>query len=141
MHLIGTDLYFKRLPVRTDDRGVQRLIHIGFRHGDVIFKSARNRLIHLMDHAKRRIAVFYACHNDPDGKQIVDLVYRLVLIFHFLVNTEEMFYTAVNFRPDPCIFDMFPDFFYDGLDILFPDALSDRYFVHQIIVYFRFQIF
>ena len=50
VHFLCPDLDFKRLAVGPDQRGVQRLIHIGLRHGDIVFKTAGDRFVFLMDH-------------------------------------------------------------------------------------------
>ena len=49
VHLKCTDLDFKRLAIRTDQGRMKRLVHVLFRHRDVILETARNRLVHLMD--------------------------------------------------------------------------------------------
>ena len=68
VHLIGTDLYFKRLSVGTDQRRVQRLVIVWFRHGDIIFKTSGNRFIHLMDDPQRRIAFLIGIHDNTDSE-------------------------------------------------------------------------
>ena len=54
-----TDLDLKGLAGGAHQRRVKRLVHIRLRHGDVIFKTPRDRGVHLMDHAQSRIAVFH----------------------------------------------------------------------------------
>ena len=56
MHLLGANLHFKRLP-GMNHGGVQRLIKIGPRHGDVILKPAGHGTPNLVDHAERGVAV------------------------------------------------------------------------------------
>ena len=80
MHLIGTDLDLKRLSGRSDQRCVQGLIHIRLRHRDIIFKTAGDRFVHLVDHTQSCVTVFYGVHDDADREDIVDLVQRLVLV-------------------------------------------------------------
>ena len=79
-----------------------------------------------MDHAQSRIAVLHRIHNDTHGKQIIDLIQRLMLVLHLLVDTEKVLYTAIDFRIDPRIFNMFADFIHNALDIFFTDALAHR---------------
>ena len=74
VHLIGTDLDLKWLSVVADQGRMQGLIHILLRHGNIIFKTAWDRLIHLMDHTQGRITVLYAVNHDPDRKQIINLL-------------------------------------------------------------------
>ena len=81
------------------------LIHIGLGHGYIILEPARNRYIRLMNHAQSRIALSYGINNYPYGKEIVDLIQSLVLIYHLPVNGEEMLCSAVN----SCLDSVFPD--------------------------------
>ena len=116
MHLLCTDLDLKRLTDRTHQRCMQRLIHIRFRHGNIIFKSSRNRRINLMDNSQCRITVFDRIHNDTDCKQVINLIYCLILIDHLLINTEEMLYTSIYICFDPRIFHMHGHFIHNLLD-------------------------
>ena len=141
MHLKGTDLYFKRLSVRSDQCGVQRLIHIGLWHGNVIFKSAWNGLVHLMDHAKCCITVLHSIYQDSYRKQVINLINSLILIDHLLINTEEMLHTAIYLSFDICLYHML---FYGLYNISYkflPNAFTESYLFYQIIVYIRLQIF
>ncbi len=141
VHLIGSDLDFERLPRAADQRRVQRLIHIGLGHRYIILETPRNRLIHLMDHTQRRITVPHRIHNNTHCEQIIDLIYGLILILHFLVNAEKVFDTPVDLCFDTRMFYVYCHFVYDCLDILLTIALADCDLVHQIIVGFRLQIF
>ena len=141
VHFVSTDLDLKRLSAAADQRCVQGLIHIGLWHGNIILKPARDGLIHLMDHSQGCIAVLYGIHNDPHGKQIIDLVYGLILVFHFLIDAEKMLYSSVDLGFDPGISDMLTDLIHNILDVFFPDAFTDSNLVHQVIVSLRFQIF
>ena len=59
-----------------------------------------------MDHAEGRVTVFHRVNNNPYCKKIVNLVYRLILINHLFVDTEEMLDSSIDFRPDMGIFHM-----------------------------------
>ena len=138
MHFKGSYLDFKRLPVGTDQSRMKRLVHIRLRHCDVILESSRDRLIHLMDHTQRRIAVLYCVHQDADGKKIIDLVDGLVLVHHFFVNAEEVLDPSGNLGFDPGVVHMLLHLFYDAVDKLLPLALSQRDLIYQIIINIRF---
>ena len=140
VHLKGTDLDLERLSVAADQRRMQGLVHICFGHGNIILEAPRNRLIHLMNHTQCRIAVLHCLHNDTHSEEIIDLIQRLMLVLHLLVDTEKMLYTAIDFRIDPRIFNMFTDFIHNTLDIFFTDALTDSDLIHQIIIDIRLQI-
>ena len=95
MHLIGTYLYLKRLSARAYECRVKRLVHVLLRHGNIVLETARYRLILLMYDTKHCVAVRYGIHQNSDGKEVIYLVYSLVLIDHLLIYTEEMLCPAV----------------------------------------------
>ena len=41
VHVVRADLDLERLALRPDDRRVERLVHVGLRHGDVVLEAAR----------------------------------------------------------------------------------------------------
>ena len=96
VHLIGSYLYLKGYAVLAYKSRMKRLIHIRLRHGNIVLETTRYRLIHLMYNTECRIAVLNRIHHNAYGKQIIDLVYGLVLVNHFLINTEEMLNSAVH---------------------------------------------
>ncbi len=55
VHPLGTNLHLDRLPLKTDDGGVQRLIAVGFGNRHVILKAARNRRPDRVDDAERPV--------------------------------------------------------------------------------------
>ena len=93
------DLDFERLSVRTKKRCMQRLIHIGLWHCDIIFKSAGDRLVHLMDNTKSCITVLHSIYNDAYSKQVINLINGFILIDHLLIDAEEMLHAAIHLCP------------------------------------------
>ena len=94
-----------------------------------------------MDHPQGRIAVPHAVHNDAHRKQVIDLVQRLVLILHLLIDAEKVLHAPVYLRLDARIPDMLADLVHDALDILLPHALAHGYLVYKVIIHVRLQIF
>ena len=100
MHLVGTNLYLKRLSTRAYECRVKRLVHVLLRHGDIVLEAPRYRLVLLMYDTKHCVAVRYGIHQNPDGKKVIYLVNRLVLIDHLLIYTKEMLCPAVYLSLD-----------------------------------------
>ena len=100
MHIEGSDLDLKRLPVRSDQSRMQGLVHILLGHRDIIFETPGNRFVHLMDQSKCRITILYSVHNNTHCKEIVDLIEGLFLVNHLFVNAEKMLHTAVHLAVD-----------------------------------------
>lgn len=108
VHFKGTDLDLKGLAVGTDQRSVQRLVHVWLWHSDIIFKPPWYRLIHFMDDPQRCVTILYSIYDDPHCKQIVYLIQGLILIYHLLIDAEEMFDPAVDLSMNAGIADVLP---------------------------------
>ena len=140
MHLLRPDLDLKGLPGGPHQRRMKGLVHIHLGHGDVILEPARNRRIHLVDHAQRRIAVLHRIHDDPHGKQIIDLIQRLILEHHFFVNAEKMLDPPIDLRMNVGIFHMLGNLCHDLLHELFPLCLPFIEVADQLSVHLRLGI-
>ena len=119
---------------------MQGLIHIGLGHRDIVFEASRYRRIHLMDDAQRCIAVLYRVHDDPYREQVIDLVHRLILIDHLLVNAEKMLDTPVHIRFDAGVLHVGGHFIHDLLDEFFPLRLPCVNLIYKVKEYFRLRI-
>ena len=140
MHLICSNLNFKWLSVWSDQCRMQWLVMIWFRHRNIIFKTSRNRLIHLVNDSKSRITLLLCIYNNSYRKQIINLLQCLILIYHLSVNTEQMLDTSVDRCLDLGLIEMFFDIFHDILDKCFLLHTQMIKFVIQFLVSFRLQI-
>ena len=140
MHLIGTYLYLKRLSARAYECRVKRLVHVLLRHGNIVLETARYRLILLMYDTKHCVAVRYGIHQNSDGKEVIYLVYSLVLIDHLLIYTEEMLCPAVYLCLDAGIRNILLDIVYQALDVGVALCLSECYLLYQIVICIRIEV-
>ena len=115
MHFPCSDLHFKDLTLRADQCIMQRLIHIGLGHSDIVFETAGHRCIHGVYDTQNRITVLHIIYQRTDGKQVINLIHCFVLVDHFLINTEEMFCSAVNLTFDAGFIHFLLEIFYDIL--------------------------
>ena len=141
VHLKCTNLNLKRLSARSNYCRMQRLIHIRFWHRNVVLETSRNRFIFFMHDTKCCITVLDRIHDDTNGKQIINLVNRLVLIDHLLVNREKVFCSTGNICLDPGFLNLLTYLINQFLHISFSDILAQGYLLYQIIIGFRFKIF
>src|SRR4051812_42665730 len=74
MHFLGTDLDLYTLAGWTDDRGVERLVCISLRHGNVVFESTWYRFVRGMNHSERFVAFGDVVNDDTKRDHIIDLV-------------------------------------------------------------------
>ena len=115
MHFPCSDLHFEHLTMRTDQGVMQRLIHVGLGHSDIVLETPGHRGIHGMHDTQNRITVLYIIHQRTDGKQVIDLIHGLVLVDHLFIDTEEMFCSAIDFAFDTGFVHFLLQFFYDIL--------------------------
>src|SRR6185437_2940000 len=83
VHFLGANLNFERLA-GVNDGGVERLIEVGARHGDVVFEAARDRAPNLMHNAQSGVTVLDRIGDNADGHQVVDLIESALLALHFM---------------------------------------------------------
>src|SRR3989304_2179434 len=95
VHLIRPYLEFHPLPLRTYYSCVKRLIHIGFRNPDKIFKPPGHRRPHRVDHAKYCVAIDLRTGNNTDTGEVVNLLECDTLTIHFHINTVEVLGPAI----------------------------------------------
>ena len=100
MHLLGTNLHLKRPASWADDRGVQALVHVELRHGDVVFESPWHRVPQRVHRAQRRVAILHRLHDDAHGDEVVDLREAFALVHHLLVDGIQMLRTAHDLADD-----------------------------------------
>ena len=94
-----------------------------------------------MDDTERRITVFHALHDNPDRKNIIDLIQRLVLVYHLFIDAEEMFHTAIHLRLDVGIFHVLLYLLHNRIDKRFTGTFTKGYFFYKVIINIWFQIF
>ena len=100
VHVPRTNLDFDRLTAGADHRGVQRLVHVELRHGDVILEPAGNRIPPRMHGTKRRIAVLNGIDDDTYTYQIVDVREIMATHDHLLVDGEVVLRASGDVRLD-----------------------------------------
>ena len=134
VHLVRADLYLERGAVGADHRRVKRLVHVRLGHRDIVFEPARDRLVHLVDDAERGVTVADRIDDDPDGEQVVDLVKRLVLVDHLLIDGKIVLDPSGNLRFDPGVYDMLADLTDDLLDKFLPLLFLRADFLDQFLI-------
>ena len=100
VHVLGADLHLEGTPRRTDDRGVQALVHVELRHGDVVFEATGHRMPERVHRAEGRIAVLHRFHDHAHCDEVVDLREALALLRHLLVDGVEVLGATHDLRLD-----------------------------------------
>ena len=96
-----------------DDRRVQRLIQVGLGRCDIVLDAPRHGLPLLVDLAEHFVALVHRADDDAHRRQVVDLIERLVLRRHLLIDGIEVLGTpehlAVDVAFDEDLLDLFDD--------------------------------
>ena len=99
MHFLRANLHFQRLAT-VQHRGVQRLVQIRPRHGDVILEPAGHRMPDVVHHSQRRITTALAIGDHTYRQQIVNLLQSAVLAQQFSVQRIQSLYARFQLRGD-----------------------------------------
>ena len=94
VHFRGAYLNFEKLPEIGYDRSVERLVHIALGRCNIIFYTTGHRLPLLVDNAEHLVTLLYLSDYYAHGGQVVNLVERKSLVFHFAVNGIKMLGSA-----------------------------------------------
>ena len=111
MHFPCTNLDFERFPGRPDQCIMQRLIHVGLGHGDIVLESSWHRFIHGMDDTQHCVTVTNGIYDSTNGKQVINLIQCFLLVDHLFINTEKVFAAAFDLAFDARFFHFFTNFF------------------------------
>ena len=86
VHVVGADLDLDRAALRSDDRGVQRLVQVELRRRDVVLEPPGDRVPARVDRAEHGVAVADVVDEHPDADQVVDLGELATAGDHLLVD-------------------------------------------------------
>lgn len=86
MHFVSANLKFNNLFIFGDDGGVERLITVLFRHGNVIFDAAAHRHVEGMNDAKGEVAIGNVIDDNTKGGEIVNFAHILVVLSKFFMK-------------------------------------------------------
>ena len=90
VHGVGADLDLDDLPVVAHDRGVQALVAVGLRHGDVVLEPALDGHPELVHEPQQLVALAGGVAEHAQAQQVVDLLQRLAAPPHLLVDRVEV---------------------------------------------------
>ena len=86
VHFMGSNLELNNAFVLSNNGGVERLITVLLRHGDIIFDAARHWHIEGMNDAERKIAVGDIIDDNTEGGKVVDFAHVLIVFSEFFVE-------------------------------------------------------
>ena len=76
---------------------MERLIVIGFRHGDIVFKPAFNRNPHRVDDTKYRVTLNCSITDYSYSQYIVDFINLFLSLLYLHVDRVGMLYSTGDF--------------------------------------------
>ncbi len=89
VHFAGAELELDGGAVGANQGGVQGLVAIHFRDGNIVLEFARYGAIQLVQGAQRQIALGQGVHNDAKAVNIQHVREGLLLLDHLAENTVE----------------------------------------------------
>ena len=98
VHFLRPDLHLKGVAGGVNEGGVQRLVEVRPRHGDVVLEPPGNRPPELMHHSQRRVAVPDRIGDHAYRQQVEDLAQVHPLARHLLMNGVKPLDAPVNLR-------------------------------------------
>ena len=96
VHRKRSDLHFKRRARMTNNSRVNGLVLVLLRHRDIVLETPWYVLVHLVYDAQYLIAFNDFVNDYPAREKVVDLIYRLTLLVHLLVDAVEVLRAAFN---------------------------------------------
>ena len=96
VHLFGANLDLERDAVRTDDGGVERLVHVRLGRADIVLETAQNGTVKVVDDAEHVVAVGHGVDDDAEREEVEHLVHRLILRVHLAVDAVGVLHAAVD---------------------------------------------
>ena len=94
VHLVGSYLDFEGDAV-DHDCSVKGLVHVAFRRCNVVVELAGNGHPQRVDNSENRIAGSYVGHENPDSKNVVQVLEGELFPLHLLVNAVVMLRAAL----------------------------------------------
>jgi hypothetical protein len=78
----------------------RRLVAVGLGDGDVVLEAPRHRLVQLVQHTQRQVALGQRGHDDAEAEDVVDLREAGVLLAHLAVDRIERLLAARDLHLD-----------------------------------------
>ena len=141
VHIVGANLYLKGFSVLTQQRRMQRLIHILLGYCNIIFKTQGNRFPHRVDRSQNSVTILDAGYDDPDCNQVVNLLKDLVLFLHLFIDAVNMFGAAFDLRFDFHFRELILKLYNNGIDLLFALCARRGNLIGNLKIFVRMQEF
>ena len=139
VHVPRADLNLHRLAAGADHRGVQALVHVELRHGDIVFETAGNRVPPRMHGTQRRIAVLNRVDDDTHAHQIINVGEIVPAHDHLLVNGEVVLRAARHIGFDVLFVEILIDFGENLLQVHVALSGATGHQYHNLVVDLRIQ--
>ena len=136
VHIPRADLHLEGDALFADDGRVQRLIHIGFRGGNIILEPPGQRTEQIVHHAQTVVAVDHGVNDDAHGVNIIDFIERsrLALHEHFAVDAVNALDSAVDLGFDAALVNALDDALADiGQKLVALSALAGELFFNFMV--------
>ncbi len=100
MHLLGADLHFDGHAVGPEQGGVQGLIAVHARYGDVVLEPAGHGLVDAVDQSQGPVAGVGAVDDDAKAVHVDHFVQRDFLVLHLAIDAVQMLLPTLDAADD-----------------------------------------
>ena len=103
VHLLSLDLHLQGLATLADYGGVEGLVHVLFRVGDVVVELAVDGMPKLVSDSQGFVAILLAIYQHPQGVEIVDVAQLLALgcvLLYLLIDAVDALGTPAHLPLD-----------------------------------------
>ncbi len=104
LHFIGTDLELDWRAVRSDQRGVKRLVAVDLGYGDVVLESARHWLERGVQRSQREITLRHGIDDDPHAVDVEHFGEGQPLFAHLGVDGVKRFFAPMHLSGGDAVF-------------------------------------
>ncbi len=100
VHLFGTDLNFNRFTAGAQHHGMNRLVAVRFRVGDIVIELIRQMAEVRVHDPQCGVAVLQTLRHNTHGTHVEQLVKGEVFLLHFAPDAVDMLWPTVHFGTD-----------------------------------------
>ena len=143
VHRPRPDLDLHHFSFRSDNGGVDRLVAVFLRNGDIVLEPVRVRDVDVGDEPvdAEAIVVVFRVEDNADGKKVVDLVQRFVPPDHLVVDAIQVLRPAADLKLEPLVFQPLLDRRGELVDVMLPLAPARFDVAGNRLVRFAVQVF
>ena len=140
VHIPRPDLHLKGNALCADDGGVQTLVHVGLRGGNIVFKPSRHQIEQVVNMTQHIVAIGNGIHDDPECVDIIQFIQGLALLIHLPVDGVNVFDPTIGGVVQTHAHQTFLHLVLNGIHKSLILLFMGRQIAHNALISYRIQI-